>query len=57
MKIRECKEKKAQEKGAEPPFCWGLCPKIQFIGISQIIKLFNYMRLFINELMGHYLNP
>ena len=36
---------------------WGLCFKIQFIGMSKIIKLFNYMRLFINELMGHYLSP
>ena len=39
------------------PHCWGLCPKIQFIGMSQIIKLFNYMKLFINELMEHYLSP
>ena len=37
--------------------CWGLCPKIQFMDMSQIIKLFNYIRLFISELMGHYHNP
>ena len=38
------------------PHCWGLYPKIQFIGVSEIIKLFNYMKLFINELMEHYLS-
>ena len=38
-------------------YCWGLCPKIQFIGMSYIIKLFNYMRLLINELMRHYHSP